>query len=103
MILPGDFYEDDEPVEDVVAAFAAGEPTVSRSVEDLAAEQGLTIPQPLDSLRSELLDDEERQAFVEAAEGWRCEHMSIFCSHLIGEPTTGCGCEMVPLHPLRAV
>lgn len=87
MIQPGALYDDDDR---------------SRTVEELAAEQGITGPQPLDSLRSDLLDEDERQAFVEAAEarrtrGYYCEHTSITSSHLVGIPTVGCGCAMLPL------
>lgn len=104
MIRPGDFYEDDEPIEDLLRAFDNGTPVVTgRTVEELAAEQGITGPQPLDSLRSEVLDEDERAEFVRAylddrqSNGWFCEHYTITASFLTGTPTTGCGCTLLPL------
>jgi hypothetical protein len=67
MIQSGDFYEDDEPVADVEAAFDRGTPAVSRSVDEWAG-----------------------------APCWFCPHWTITASMVVIRPTVGCGCEMTP-------
>jgi hypothetical protein len=69
MVKSGDFYEDDEPVEDLIAAFERGRPLV-------------TSPNPAS----------------DTSHGWCCKHYSLTSSHDVGRPTSGCGCVMTPLH-----
>lgn len=65
----GDFYEDDEPVRDVVQAFESGVPFVTG-----------------------------RNPATGVAHGWFCRHVSFTSSHVLGMPTAWCGCAMTPLH-----
>lgn len=88
-----DFYEDDEPVEDVLAAFERGEKGLTARRDDL--DEADMTEEEFDAAWANGVPVE-----VVAPASFRCEHFSISMSGAaswVAVPTFGCGCKPVPV------
>lgn len=98
-----DFYEDDEPVEDVRAAFEAGEKGITRRPRLDSVHSIRFTPEQIDKIRTHIGDDGSVSSFVRDAAmaaiyppqpvlTYRCGHMTM--SGAFSEPPVcrnGCG------------
>jgi hypothetical protein len=85
-----DFYEEDEPVDKLLAAFDAGEKGKTAPPDDL----DMTEEEFNEAFRN------GEPAMIVTPIGFRCQHMTITTGGgSITKPVTWCGCTMTPIFP----